>query len=374
MHKMQLVFTLISFFIPHLVFAAEWTEKIAMKGDFRYRHDYSKEEFSGKPEEFERNRHRMRLRLTVTGQVNESTEMITRLATGSTSAADTTTTNQTFDDYYSRKGIFIDQMYVHWKASDTLTVWMGKSPNPFYFVGGNDLLFDTDLAPEGASFKYKKAFDNIEVMANASAAWLDERYSSSTGDEPDVGFIGGQVTGNYKSDSCNVLFGYAHYSFPNTKNATLSDVTLAKGNSTTTTAGVTKYDQDYRVHVYSLEVDTTLGEMPIALFGEITSNETGYLYKAGSIGGIKFNKLKDPGSWILTIDRRELEKDATLAVLADGDSGGGGTNNRGWRVSTQYQVATNANIGASYFEFEKSISSPTQLRFKKILADLNFSF
>lgn len=359
--------------LPWATFAADWTDKISMKGDFRYRHDYTKEEISGKPEDFERHRHRMRLRLSVIGQVNDSIEMTTRLATGSTAVADTTSTNQTFDDYYSRKGIFLDLAYMNWKASDSVGVWAGKTPNPFYFVGGNDLIFDSDLTPEGAALKYKQSFGSVEVMLNTAATWLDERYSSATGDDNDVGLVGAQLVGNYKAESFNVLLGYAHYSFANIKNAPV-DAAAVKGNSATTTAGTTRYDQDYRIHAFSMEIGTSVASVPVSLFGEVVSNETGYNYKPGSIAGLKINKLKDEGSWAFALDRRELEKDAVLGALTDGDAGGGGTNVRGWRSSAQYQFAKNANVSVSYYEFEKAISDPKTLRFKKAFLDLNLNF
>ncbi|MFN7906315.1 MAG: putative porin [Pseudobdellovibrionaceae bacterium] len=353
--------------------AAEWTDRVQVKGDFRYRHDYSKEEFSGKSEEFERNRHRLRMRLSVSGQINETMELMTRLATGGANIGDTTSTNQTLDDYGARKGIYFDQMYFNWKVSKSISVWAGKSANPFYFAGGNDLIFDTDFTPEGGSFKYKDTFGSFEILFNAGAFWLDERYSSTTGDDTDIGLVGAQLAANYKTDDFNVLASYAHYSFPNSRNSTI-DSSLSKGNSVTTAASVTKYDLDYRVHAYSLEAGTSISGLPIAVFGEVISNEVGYNYKNGSVAGIKLNKLKDDGSWMLSFDRRELEKDATIALLTDADNGAGGTNYRGWKTSAAYQFAQNANFAVTYFEADKSISDPKTLRFKKALVDLNVSF
>ncbi len=373
MKKIALRFFGLMLALPWTTFAADWTDKVSMKGDFRYRHDYTKEEISGKPDEFERHRHRLRLRLSITGQINDSIEVSTRLATGSTSVSDTTSTNQTFDDYSSRKGIYLDLAYMNWKNSDQLSVWAGKMPNPFYFVGGNDLIFDTDTTPEGASFKYKQSFGSTEVMVNGAATWLDERYSSTTGDENDVGLIGAQIAGKYTAESFHALLGYAHYSFANIKNAPV-DTTAVKGNSTTTTSGTTRYDQDYRIHAYSLEIGSSIASIPVSLFGEVVLNETGYNYKQGSIAGIKMNKLKDEGSWTVSIDRRETEKDAVLGVFTDGDSGGGSTNIRGWRSTAQYQVAKNVNIGAAYYEFEKNISDPKTLRHRKGMLDLNLNF
>src|SRR5690606_26026733 len=72
--------------------AVPW-EEVKLGGDFRYRHEYLKNEG-----EDERHRHRIRGRIKMSTKVNDQTDVILRLATGGIGTSSATSTNQTLDD------------------------------------------------------------------------------------------------------------------------------------------------------------------------------------------------------------------------------------------------------------------------------------
>ena len=118
--------------------------QFSVKGDFRFRTENIKEQQAAPLSDSERTRQRIRLRVGATTQVNSKTEVGFKVATGTTSAVESTTTNQDLTDYEAHKSIIIDLAYFNYKASDNLNILGGKTANPYYFVGGNDLVFDSD--------------------------------------------------------------------------------------------------------------------------------------------------------------------------------------------------------------------------------------
>ena len=343
---------------------------IALKGDFRYRTENIKEEQASPLSESDRMRQRMRLRLTATGKVNETTEAIARISTGSTTTTENTTTNQDFTDYYSKKAVVLDLAYFNWKACDTLTVLGGKTPIPFTLVGNNDLIFDADLSPEGLSLKYLHALESgVEVFANTSATWLSERFSASGAtDNTDVGLMGAQIGANYKAESWAAGITAGSFNFSNIKGSTAA---AAKGN--TLSGGA--YTKEYKLTSIGVEVGTKAADLPLLAYGDTVSNSDGGNYKAGSIVGVKLGKLKDKGSWAVALDTRELEMDATVGVLAEGDTAGGGTDLRSTRFVGGYQIAENANVALTYITGKKAISSTIfSPNYNRAQFDFNFQF
>ncbi len=110
--------------------SASWVERIKWSGDFRYRHESIDEETTGSVRWKDgRNRHRIRARLMLEAVLNDEWGVGFRLASGS---ADPTSTNQTLDDSFSSKDIWLDLAYFdyHPAAVKGLNVYGGKMKNP----------------------------------------------------------------------------------------------------------------------------------------------------------------------------------------------------------------------------------------------------
>ena len=357
-------------FVSVLVFAGVAQAEVTFKGDFRFRNENIKEEQVAPAPEGDRTRQRIRVRLAATGKVNEATDVVIRLASGSVLNTESTSTNQDLTDYYSKKTIVFDLAYFQWKVSDKMTILGGKTLNPFYSAGGNDLVFDGDLTPEGLSLKYLYAFDtSTEIFFNTGATWLSERYSATGAtDNTDIGLVGAQLGTNYKAEGWSAGIVASVYNFSNIKGATAP---AAKGN--TLAGGL--YTVDYKLTSVGLEGGTKVLDVPVTAFVESLTNSDGGNYKKGSIYGVKLGKLKDKDSWVFTVDQRELEKDATVGVLSDSDASGGGTDIRALRFMGGYQVADNANISLTYLTGEKTISSTTfSPKYHRAQFDFNFAF
>jgi len=160
--------------------SASWVERIKWSGDFRYRHESIDEETAGSVRwKAGQNRHRIRARLMLEATLNDEWGLGFRLASGS---ADPTSTNQTLDSSFSSKDIWLDLAYFdyHPAAVKGLNVYGGKIKNPFYMVGGNQLIFDGDLNPEGIGFTFERALNERDTLRLAGGGfWVDEGSGSA---------------------------------------------------------------------------------------------------------------------------------------------------------------------------------------------------
>ena len=349
-----------------IVTSANAETSFSWKGDFRYRTESIKNEQTPPTEDTTRLRQRMRLRFGATATVNESTDVTLRLATGSTATSNTNSTNQDFTDYNSKKGINVDLAYAQHKVSDSLTMWLGKSPLAFYTAGGNDLVFDTDVTPEGISAKYKNSNDEFDFLFNTSATWLNERFNTTDASDADIGLLAAQIGGTFKSEDFFTGLTLSNYSYSNIKG---SAATVAGGNST---VGA-NYEKEFEILAAGLELGTNSLGAPLIIYGEASQNTKADDYKSAWNAGLKYGKLKDLDSWAISSDYREVQKDAVIGVLTDSDSSDGGADIRSHRTTFGYQWLENATISASFYQGFKTVSIDKK-KYQRIMLDFGYSF
>jgi hypothetical protein len=350
-----------SFQIPETL---KWVEKVKLTADFRYRYEWIDQEGSEN-----RNRNRIRARIGILGQVTDDLQVGFRLATSEAIASgngDPISTNQTLDDAFSKKSIWLDLAYFKWSPAGTgFNVFGGKMENPFYRVGGNQLIFDSDLTPEGVAVQYSRRLtDHDEFFANAGGFWVNE-----VNGDADTSLWG--IQGGLKhtfADKSVLTGGASYYAYGNLEG---SGPLIGAGFQGNSNAGGF-YTSDYKIAEVFSEYAFKLGDRPTAVYGTYvkntaaaTSDDTGWL-----IGG-KYGKCKDPGSWELSYDYRDLEADAVLGAFSDSDFAGGGTNGKGHRFGYTYQLAKNVQGALTYFINERGNN---ETNYNRLQADLMFKF
>jgi hypothetical protein len=342
----------------------DWLKSIKISGDLRYRYEMIDEEDSDN-----RNRNRIRARLGFTAKVNDETEVGLRLATAepvSSGHGDPVSTNMTLDDVFTKKDIWLDLAYFKWSPKETgLSILGGKMENPFYRVGGNQLIYDSDLTPEGIAIQFVKSISKQdELFANAGGFYINE-----VSDGADTSLWGAQSGIKHTfADKSTLIGGISYYSLGNIESSSPLIGTGFQGNSNAGGLFVSDFDTAEIFGEYSF----TIGQTPTAAFASYvnntsasTSEDTGWL-----IGG-KLGKCKDPGSWEFSYDYRDIEADALLGALNDSDFIGGGTNGKGHRFGLTYQLAKNVQGAATYFLDEKGNDKHN---YDRLQADLVFRF
>ena len=97
-----------------------------------------------------RYRYRVRFRLGGTFPIHPHANLGFRMVTGATD--DPTTGNVDLDGYFSKKGFNLDRLFLRYSPRPSLTVTVGKFPNPFERV---ELVFHNDVQFEGAAQQFR---------------------------------------------------------------------------------------------------------------------------------------------------------------------------------------------------------------------------
>ena len=132
-----------------------------------------------------RYRYRIRFRMAGNFPVHSKVDLGFRMVTGATD--DPTTGNVDLDNYFSKKGFNLDRLFLRYTPSQSLTITMGKFPNPFE---GVELVFHNDVQLEGAAqqFHVKDIGFIDRVQLNLGQFVLDEIKSG-----PDTNLFAGQL-------------------------------------------------------------------------------------------------------------------------------------------------------------------------------------
>jgi len=337
----------------------EWVSKVKLTGDFRYRHEWTDDE----TKVADRNRHRIQARIGLNGTVNEEIDYGFRLASGNSEApqdeGSPTSNNQDLGDAFSSKNIWLDLAFFdyHPAAVSGLNVYGGKMLNPYYRVGNSDLMFDSDVTPEGIAATYKSTLsDSINLFGTAGGYYVRERST-----EADTSLWGVQAGATWKfseDKNSQLTAGAGYYDYGNVRGqAGLgADDTQFYGNRNT--GGV--FDSDFDLVQGFAEVGVPLGNLPVRVFADVIKNtkadssqDTAYLV------GASLGKTSAPGSWSVAYNYRDVEADALLGVLSEATFGGGGTDIKGHKFGVTYQLAKNTQFGVTYMMAERTRSGNT---------------
>jgi len=343
----------------------KWIEKIKINGDLRYRHE-SIDSQSDNDWAKGRHRHRIRARLGLQGKVSDDLDAIFRIASG---ASDPSSTNQSLDEGFSSKDIWLDLAYFNWHpaAIENFNLYGGKVNNPFYNVGKNQLVWDGDLNPEGIAADYIVSLgENDKLHVNGGGFWAEE---SGSGVDQSLWGIQTYLKHSFENKDY-VLAGASYFDYGNTEGqATLYDKTDGYGNSVDP-AGL--YANDFNICEGFAEYGFKVADMPVAIFGDYVQNAAATNSQdTGWLAGFKLNKAKDPGSWEFSYNYRDLEADAVIGVFSDSDFIGGGTDGKGHQFGLTYQLAKNLQTGLTYFLNEMGSDDDD---YRRLQADLALKF
>ena len=327
---------------------------IALKGDIRLRNQIEKKDGSE-----QQTRQRIRFRLKGKAEVTDQTQVTFGLATGS---ADQRSTNQTLENSFQTPDIRLDYAFVSHKMTDVLTVFGGKMKNPLWTP--SDLLWDSDINPDGAAFRYSRNMGLFDLILNTGIFVLDEIENGSDPSLFVVQPIAKMMIGDIKATG-----GLGLYFTKNVKNNTdldASDGDDGDGNGR---------DKEYIPVVLSgqLDIHDQFGLELIRPFGEIVynTNSPASNAKKGGIAGVKFGhkNMNGFGTWQVKASYRYLQSDAWLDTLPDSDAYDGKTNSKGFEVVVKYGLTKAVAMGLDIYSMDV-ISGSSR---KQTLAQLDLS-
>ena len=330
------------------------TDRIKMNADLRYR--FESIDVEGAPD---RLRNRVRARVGIKTDINENTLLGFELASGSD---DPVSTNQTLGDNFSSKGVNIDQAYVRFRPTgQDLDIYAGKFKNTLQRVGGNGLIWDGDLRPEGIGVKYGRG----NLFINGLGTWIDESKSGN-----DILLLGAQTGISVPAfESSKLIAGLGYYEYTGFKKPTdaASGADNVAGNRLTADG---RYVSDFElIEAFAeLKFPTSLGKATV--YADYVQNlgakdnDTGYVF------GTKL-KVSD---WSLGWAYQDIEADAVYGVLTDSDFGGGGTDAKGHKLSTGYAFNKKVKVGGTLFLNDRNVDFGTEQDYTRFMLDLSVKY
>ncbi len=321
-----------------------WVKNTKLKGDFRFRHQREKVENST-----ERFRKRIRFRLGTETKVNDNAKLFFGFATGGT---DPRSTNQTFENTFELKDIRLDYVYAELIPYEGKILTLGRMKNPVWEPG--DLLWDTDINPEGAALAVKnKLGSSIDIYMNSGVFFLDENKVDK---DPWMFFAEPGVKWNI-NDDVNLNIAASYFGFENVKGYNLDNSSFTNTGRNKDAAKDKGYTNDYDALNPNIEITfkNLVNEIPVfSIFGEHVRNNTVSKDNIGTLAGVKFghNKINDAGQWQVKYMNKKLEKDAWLDTFSDSDTYGGKTGTIGNEFIFSLGLSKNVSLDIDYYNVD----------------------
>jgi hypothetical protein len=340
----------------------DWVKNIKLKGDLRTRYQYDQAK-NATSVGSDRHRARIRMRLGAETKLIDDFKVGLGISTGTTS--DPRSTNVTLGDTFSFKSIVLNHAYGEyspgWTSPVETSFIAGKFANPIWEP--TDMLWDTDINPEGAALKLGYKLDNgPNLFLNSFFGVLDENASDK--DDPIMWAIQPGLDWDLM-DNVNLKGAVDFYVFNGIKGHPAMDFnsgtnTLAIPSDQNRVTGTRVYSNSYnsvnpKVEIGFKEPLSFAGLnswVPyLGFFGEYIDNfdadEKNNAWAAGfKFGHSKISKLND---WQLCYNYRFLEKDAWPDVFPDSDFYSGRTNTKGHNVILQYGLSKNSFLNLEYY-------------------------
>ena len=348
-----------------------WSDRIRLDGDFRYRYESIDAEGSST-----RRRNRIRARSNIRADMADNVEVGFGLATG---GDDPVSANQTLGAGGSSKDVSLNLAYADWEALDGLHMIGGKFKNPLLRVGKQALLWDGDWTPEGFALSYKRDW----YFVNAIGTYLesDSKKSNDTfswgaqfGATGDFG--GAKVTGGLGYYSIRTKGESTTFGDPADPGDYFGNTAVEAGGlpcgSTPDTSCVYLYD--YLLAQVFAEATFDVGGWPAVVFFDYVNNSDPSDNDTGWTVGTRFGQAKDQGQFQVSYFYADKEADAMLGLLTDSDFAGGGSDNNGHFLKLNYGVSKGWTIGAQYFINETDINSGSKNDYNRLMLDAQWKW
>ena len=356
----------------------EWVTAMKWNGDFRTRFEGF---YSDNPAAVDRNRLQYRLRLGLTVDMMDGVEMGVRLASIGDTASNPISSNQTFDNNASKKGLSIDMAYGKWTAINNdrwfASFTVGKMENPMQFT---PIVVDPDYTPEGFGQQVVLHLNpEHDLKLNLGQFVLEERGASSL----DTYMMGAQMLWDGKwGKHWTTQLGIGTLAISGKDSLTVANGQLNIGEGNTRVGGAVGGAPQYHFNPVIVdagvgytfdEVPMYPGAFPVRLAGEFMHNPTAPRDNEGYSVKLTLGKAGKKKTWEFSYELRELQRDAIYEELPESDfnaftqkefttggTGGfvNGTNVRGHIFKLGYSPFDSLTFFATYWITENISETP----------------
>ncbi|WP_372719242.1 putative porin [Immundisolibacter sp.] len=324
-----------------------WAANTQLKGDVRVRYENIHIEDELDNGGRDKDRQRIRARLGAFSQVNPEVEAGIQIASGGGKEA--RSTNQDMSDYFSKKDLWLDLAYIDYHPLQVpgLNVFGGKMKQPWLSVG--DVIWDSDVNPEGAAATYKRQFGDAELFGSAGYFVLQDNIDGEGVQfEHDLRLYAGQVGARLApADSVKVTLGGSVFGYDNDEDAPGTGALRANGNTT----------DEFRLYEAFGQLDLIGLPLPLSVYGQYVLNGAARGVDKGQdqawLVGI-MTRLFDVG---VDYNYRDVQRNGVVGAFADSDFAAGYVGSRGHKLKLKYDLSKNFAVGASYFRAQSDVAS-----------------
>ncbi|MFH1355114.1 MAG: putative porin [Candidatus Omnitrophota bacterium] len=348
----------------------KWVQNIKFKGDLRLRYQ-SNHNKTVANQTSERHRGRIRARLGAEAKVNDKLKVGLGLATGlddqnQSDPDDKDTirsTNQSFDSSFAKKPFNLDYAFAQYTPYSWLMLTGGKMKLDAAVWEPGDLMWDTDITPEGIAIDLVKKLEGKNNLFLKTGFYVLEE-SSSSGDDPWLVHIQPGVNyGLADGISAKAALTLDYFAVGSTGNLNGSS-----GTNSWSSGDLAAPKKDVVNIMPALEVKfsepfrglgISLLDIPVLkLFAEYVKNMNDSKpddNKTGFMLGCKFgaDKVKRWGDWQAKYNYAMLGKDAVLDILPDSDRYSGGTAIRAHEFAISYGLGENTELGFDVYRSKR---------------------
>ena len=335
-----------------------------LAGDMRMRYEYNNQspEIAGGGFLLHNETSRQRFRFRLNGDVTLQKGWTTGFALESGQASDSA--NQTFTNMADDYGVFLARAYVGWQPNLNWSFVLGKQKNIMYMT---DLRWDADINPQGVSEIYKHFIgrkDTLELRA-MQHDMIDRTEANNAGPLHRDGWM-----------FENQLV-YTHWFAPDNLSSAIVALGFNKYSQSTLLAGEALNSAAFIGSLRKQDYVTFAGEVNWAnvngtgtafkLYWDSSRNLTAdarayriyglnpALFSSGGTAwlagiGYSYGTGKVQGDYSIKLDYREVGLTATDPNLNDSDWGFSKTNEKGFELTTVYNITDFATIGVKYFD------------------------
>src|SRR5216117_119586 len=330
----------------------DWLKRTTVFGDVRYRHEgFYHQPHKAKQVIGARNRERIRARLGVKVAFSDEISATIRGATGDPNSP--VSYNETLSGGFTRKHFNLDWAFLTFTPGASFgirpgvaSITAGKFPNPIFRVG--QLVFDDDLAPEGASETFTLlsrpmgALDQVKVHA---LEWTFNEVSNNQ----DGWMFGGQVNPSMHFGNLQLEAGLGQYWWLNADqiaqslntNSSLTNTNLLTtqtvGGKTTITGYQGAFNQSNAT--VAATWPNLVGTQPLRAFADYVYNwQAATDDSHGVMAGLTLGQTKTRGDWSVTGWWEHIGQEAAISSFTYDDFGTGGTNLEGPVAEINYQL------------------------------------
>ncbi|WP_372722585.1 putative porin [Immundisolibacter sp.] len=324
-----------------------WAANTQLKGDVRVRYENIHIEDELDNGGRDKDRQRIRARLGAFSQVNPEVEAGIQIASGGGKEA--RSTNEDMSDYFSKKDLWLDLAYIDYHPLQVpgLNVFGGKMKQPWLSVG--DVIWDSDVNPEGAAATYKRQFGDAELFGSAGYFVLQDNIDGEGVQfEHDLRLYAGQVGARLApADSVKVTLGGSVFGYDNDEDAPGTGALRANGNTT----------DEFRLYEAFGQLDLIGLPLPLSVYGQYVLNGAARGVDKGQdqawLVGI-MTRLFDVG---VDYNYRDVQRNGVVGAFADSDFAAGYVGSRGHKLKLKYDLSKNFAVGASYFRAQSDVAS-----------------